>query len=307
VWVVLALSTVVSAGAGSVHAQEGSWSLTASAASGTYIFTERTNSFTVSTLGALTLGRLEITASLPWILQNGGIVGMVGEFPTPTGGTDHGVVAGRQPGETVPADKGKGKGPGPGGNASPRTPLIALALQTSSEDGDSSVAFDDAYRGAIADPLVGAGVELFRGTGVVRSVRVRGEAKIPVTDLEDGIGTGEWDFGAGGTLFVGSGRTFLFADLAWWRYGDLPELELSDGLVYGLGVSRSVAEARGSLSLTLSGATRIIDTLDPPLSLGAGLGWQVRPGWSLSVGGHAGLTEASADYGFHTGLSITIG
>lgn len=295
---------VLLAAAAPAPGQRLSYTASFSGASGTYVFADRTRTFMLTHGLTLSGGRFDVSASVPLVYQNSGVVTTIGDRIVPTGGTDHAVVSRRKPGETIPTDRGKGKGPGPAGV--PSSPISSVSAVVALQEGDS-VAFRDAYDLAVGDPLVGAGLEVHSGAGVVKSIRLRGTAKIPLTELGDGPGSGEWDFGAGASLLAGGTSTFFFADAAWWWYGDLPDLELQDGLLYGIGVSRAFARARGSVSLVLSGATRLIDSLDPPLTLGGGLGWQLGSRWFFSGGVNAGLTEASPDFGFYAGLTVSTG
>ena len=114
------------------------------------------------------------------------------------------------------------------------------------------------------------------------------------------------DFGAGGTAFAALGGTFVFADVAYWWYGDMPELELVDGLTYGIGVSRAFHEGRASVMASFLGAAATIETMKSPASLGLGFGYIPRPGRSFSAGLALGLSESSPDLSVYAGWSLGI-
>lgn len=171
---------------------------------------------------------------------------------------------------------------------------------------DTTVVFADQFDWTVGDPFLNAFATVFEGTGFVRSVQVRSAAKVPVRDVDSGVGTGEWDLGVGGSAFVGVGSFYFFGDLAYWWYGDLPELELVDGLAYGAGVSRSFMDARGSVMVSFLGAQKAIETLDAPASLALSLGYLPRIGRSYSIGAAVGLTEASPDFSIYLGWGVSL-
>jgi hypothetical protein len=169
---------------------------------------------------------------------------------------------------------------------------------------DSTVVFRNTYEVEVGDPLVSALVEIYSGLGFVHSVSLKGAAKAPLRSLESGVGTGEWDFGAGGSLVVGRGRALAIGDVSYWSFGDLPELELKGSVLYSVGVSRSILDSQGSLMLSLAGASRVIDTVDAPLSAGLGFLYMPREGRAVSLGASVGLSESSPDFSTWAGWTF---
>lgn len=281
----LALSVLLPEGRAS--AQQVTYMGTLTYSTGTYVFVERTHSLWLSSSLALRAGPLTMTGSLPVIAQNSGVVSFVAGQPLPTGGESNGAVG----------ERGMGKSIGSRGPGSSSTPMGSA---------DSTVVFRDQYEVQVGDPLLSAAFEVFQGTGLVRSVSIQGAAKAPLRSLESGVGTGEWDFGGGGSLVLGSGLTLALIDASYWSFGDLPELALGGSLLYSVGVSRAVMDARGSVLVSVSGATRIIDTEDPPLSAGVGFLISSGSGKMLSLGASAGLTEASPDVSVYVGWSLRL-
>jgi hypothetical protein len=242
---------------------------------------DRTHSLWLSNGLTLRAGPATLSASLPVIAQNSSIVSFVAGQPVPTGGESSGAVSRRGSGKI-----------GSGGNGS------------GSGATDSTVVFRDAYEIQVGDPLAFASFEAYSGLGVVRSVSVQGAAKAPLRSLESGVGTGEWDFGAGASTVFGSGSTLLFADLTYWSFGDLPDLELDGSLFYAVAVSRAVMSARGSIMASVAGGTRIMETVDPPLSVGLGFLYTLGEGKSVSLGANVGLSESSPDLSTYLGWSV---
>jgi hypothetical protein len=268
------------------RAQEVTYSGSFGYASGDYIFTRTIRTFTLHNGLNLRLGSFRLDASLPVIAQNSGTVSVVGGLPIPTGGSSHGAVAGRQGGERIHAGSGR-RGPAAGLAADPG-PYAQVAT-------DSGIDESTAYRIAVGDPMVSTGLDVYEGTGFVRSLGTRASTKVPLNGLDSGVGTGEWDYGVGATGVVGVGPVIAILDLAWWWYGDLPDLELRDGPSWGAGLALPVSRALWG-SVMASGAGRVVETADAPLSLAVGLS-RSRPGTgSLSLTAGIGLSETAPDF-----------
>lgn len=246
---------------------------------GSYIFAQRTHSFYLLSGLGVSAGRLQLDANIPLILQNSGVVSYVGGGALPTGGRDHRAVRTREPGSTVPGRRGSGS---------------AAA---------DSVEFSDEFGVEIGDPTFFGSGEIYSGTGLLRSINLSARTKIPLTDLDSGVGTGEWDYSVGGSVALIAGRVFFFGDLSHWWFGDLPELELQDGFAYGLGTGVPVMEGRGSLLATVTGAESAIRTAEAPMTLGMSFGLTVGESRQLSTGMTFGLSESSPDLGLSLGWS----
>jgi hypothetical protein len=157
------------------------------------------------------------------------------------------------------------------------------------------------YRVTLGDPFINVSTVLAESgrTSVMASLG----AKIPLNDTTN-YGTGKWD--VGGSLSLSHGlntNVLLGVDVSYWRFGDLPELDLRDGLMgsasiaylgtTGWGGSASVLAARSIVegfadSYMLSGSvTRL-----------AGIG-------AISMNFAAGLSEMAPD--FTAGLSWRVG
>lgn len=265
---------------------------------GEYLFTERTTSFTLLTGLSLDLGRLRLAASLPLLYQNSTAVTYVGGAPVPTGGPDAGAVRQREPGRKVPMGSGP-HGPGPGGRVGAMAADDAPATQVVAAPGD--------YHVDVGDPLLQAELTLHEGVGVLRRIGVHALAKAPVADVESGVGTGEWDYGAGLSLGVGGARTFLLADASFWVVGDMPDLTLRNTLAYAVSVGRSLGNGQWSVLGSVLGATAMIERVDAPVSVGLGVGYAPRSTHGFNVGVSVGLTESAPDVSSFLGWRVALG
>jgi hypothetical protein len=280
----LVLAAVHTGAATAAPAQDLAYSGSVQFASGSYIFTEPTRTLSLYNGIMWSAGRVRLTGSIPVILHSSGALTLVGGAYVPTGGTGHGAVGERSHGQKVPMGSG---GPRRSGGSG------FLSYETA-DASDSTVQAPGSYEVSIGDPLVSAGLELFRGVGLVRSLELTASAKPPINDLESGVGTGEWDVGAGGATVLGIGRVLAFVDVNYWRYGDLPELELHDGVSWAGGLAVPVTRAL-SATVFAAGTNRIIATADRALSVSVGLSYRASGASSGSVAAGGGLSETAAD------------
>lgn len=286
--VTLALS--LAATASPLVGQAVRWTGSTSYSRGSYVFDELTHTLSIANGLGLTFGRFEVSGTLPLLLQNSQWVSQVGGIPLPTGGEEAGVVQRRGPGSTVGSRSGRGSGGT--GQVDPSEP--------------AEVTYRDEFAWAVGDPFFSASAGVYEGTGFLRSIRTQVSAKAPLRGIDSGVGTGEWDVGLGGSAFASLGGTFVFADVARWWFGDLPDLELRDGLTYGAGLSRSILDSSGSVMVSFFGASPLIESMERPASLALGLSYSPRVGRSLSGGLAAGLSESSPGLSVYAGWSLAV-
>jgi hypothetical protein len=283
--------------AASVTAQTFDYSASLQYSSGEYVFTEPTHTWTLYNSLGLRSERLRFSVGLPLVLQNTSAVTYVGGVALPTGGPDYRNVRDRESGESVPMGSGgHGSGQHDGRNSDV---LFALAA------GDSVVG-PGSYVFNVADPSVSGAATVYQGWGMLRSVELTVAAKVPVQSLDSGIGTGEWDYGGGLAVTLGVGRVLFFGDASYWQYGDLPELELLDGMSYAAGVGVPVGE-RVSVMAAYSHTQQIIETVDPYTSLTVMGSRRVGATGALNAGLGMGLSEASPDFSFSLGWRLGLG
>ena len=297
------LVAVAALAATGAAAQELGYSGSVHMSSGRYIFTETTRTFSIHNGLDFRSGRLRLSAGLPVVIHNSTAVTLVGGRLVPTGGPDHAAVRQREPGRDVPMGGGRhGRTQGGAAGFDAWTPGLAAAEAVAP---DTVLAPGD-YETHLGDPSFGATLTLVEGSGALRAVDLSGWAKAPLADLESGVGTGEWDVGAGASVTLGAGRLLMFGDVGYWRYGDLPDLELQDGFTYGAGVGTPVGE-RGSLMLSFSAAETLIEAVDAWADLSLLGGYRLGERTTLSAGVGVGLTEAGADASAFVGWRVGLG
>ena len=239
-------------------------------ASGTYLFEERTTTWSLSAGIALEKGGFTLRGALPFHLQNTTLVGASGSGHIPTGGSSSGTVA----------DSGGARhGGGAGRMASNRS-------HGSVEVPASAVA---GYRAAVGDPTVALGWR--SRSPQATSFGVGAVVKIPVADTAT-FGTGEWDVGATAGLSRPLGGGLLLGlDLAYWRLGDLEDLELLDSFS-GTASLGYLGAGAWAATVLVSAGTSVLGGFDAPVSIGAGVHRLAGAG-SWSVLSTIGLTETS--------------
>jgi len=249
-------------------------------AAGTYIFTERTSSWSVSTGLAFAAGPVTLRAGLPVFYQSSTLVAATGTGYIPTGGSSSGAVA-----DSSAARSARG--------TSRRTAVVQPSRAGLDSVGADPVDVPTAaagYRWAAGDPMVSASFAGLRAgrLGVILGVT----AKVPVVDTAS-LGTGAWDVGGSlsAAVILGMG-TLLSLDVAYWRLGDPPGLDLSNPVVFG--GAASWLRGGWGFSAGVSGATPAIAGFPPSVSATASI---LRLGGAAGLGilATAGLTETAPD------------
>jgi hypothetical protein len=284
-------------GADCVQAQKLSYTGSMQYATGSYFFSENTESFSFVNGFLLSGDKTTISFSVPFIYQNSPWISYGATGYLPTGGSQHGSLTdstGRRP----------GKGSGGGGSGMGKAQTFATSFNATT---DSTITLTDtvSYNSySFGDPMVYANVNLFRSNSGSTSLQLNTNLKIPVTDPANGYGTGEWDFGVGTSLsqrFLGN--NYLYLDITKWWFGDMPDLELQDPISYSIGFSRSLSQGKWLLNATLSGYSEIINDYEPPLNAGLGVGYFVSSKMTLNSTLSIGLTESSSDAAIGLGWS----
>ena len=270
-------------GAGQAVAQQIRYLGSVQYATGSYYFTQRTNSFYFTNGLGINYGNINAYLNVPLISQNTPWISYssTGLGPLPTGGPRNGVVP-------------EGHGRGNNGQGKRKVDLGSADtlnyIQTS-----------------FGDPSLMISVSLFTSSRKTTIINGNWGVKFPLADANEGFGTGAWDIGGGLSwsqrfldhwLFMLSGM--------YWQLGDMNELDISNILSYSTGLGRSFMEGKLMGSFSFFGSTQIIDGIDPPLSLGTGLNYQITK--KLSINGNAlvGISESASDFSIGLGWNITL-
>ncbi|MGE5243158.1 MAG: hypothetical protein ACM3SQ_02895 [Betaproteobacteria bacterium] len=271
---VVALATF--AGAGPAAAQV-VYSGSVQTTTGRYIFAERTTSIFVLTGLDVAAGPVRISATIPFITQS---TPWIAYSPVliPSGGAESAQV-----GDQIR----RGKGAGAGG----RNVVVVLPADVARQTG-------------FGDPVFRVGADLF-GSRSATKVVVSGTMKAPLTDPTTGFGTGEWDYGAAVAVSRQQGPHQVFGTVEAWRFGDMPDLVIKDGLGYRVGYEGFVRSDRWSVLAAVSGWTTVLDGVDPPFSVEIGLTRHLgMSGRSVGLIASFGVTEMSPDFSLSLGWRL---
>lgn len=147
----------------------------------------------------------------------------------------------------------------------------------------------------VGDPLVRVDVRFVDDRRRRVQVGLAGALKVPIVDAATGRGTGETDYGLGGTAVTTMRRTSLMADVLYWTYGDPEGSDFTDAWSYSVGAARVVGGGRSSVTASLGGFSSGVGGAPPPVALTVGLLTLVQRGQSLALTASVGLTDSSSD------------
>ena len=246
-----------------------------SAATGRYIFAERTTSWGISTGFSVGTSSLTFRAALPVYLQNSTLIAVSSPGGgLPTGGSSSGAVA-----DSGAARKGRGG----------RAAAFLLATTDSPVDVPSSAL--TGYRTALGDPTMQVAWRAIDagGTSVTASVL----AKAPVADTAT-FGTGEWDVGGSLAAHRWIGRSLVLGvEGAYWHLGDLPTLSFRDPISGGASMTYRGSGGWGG-GLSVSASSSALEGYPGPAWVGVHLLRSSEGGgWGLNAA--LGLSETTPD------------
>jgi hypothetical protein len=175
----------------------------------------------------------------------------------------------------------------------------AAALAT--DQVDVPISSVTGYQITLGDPMINISTVLTESgrTTVLASVG----AKIPLNDTTN-VGTGKWDVGGSLSLSHGvNSNVLLGVDFSYWKFGDLPELDLRDGLMGAASIAYLSTTGWGGSASFLAARSVVEGFADSYMVSGsitrvAGIG-------AFSMNLAAGLTEMAPD--FTAGLSWRVG
>lgn len=284
-----------------VDAQRVDYAATLSAARGSFVFAEPTTSWVFTQGLSLDADRWRLGADLPVIWQNSSAITFIGGMPLPTGGPNSDAVRYRTGRGTVPT-QGHGAGGGSGGSGLTGGGHMGGAAVVDS----GYVEATGAFAAHLGDPVLHAAADLPLGASGAARLGGTVLAKIPLADPSTGVGSGEFDWGAGLSFAYVAARGFFYADVAHWVLGDMPEFPLNDLTSGSAGVGVAFGALRQlSLLASLSGATAIVETVEPPLSAGLSLGLRPRERRFFTLGLNVGLSESSPDWTLTMGYRVS--
>lgn len=238
---------------------------------GKYLFYQRTNSFYFYNGLQYNAKLFSLSATIPLVLQDSPWLSNSGVGLIPSGGIQH------------------------------------KDLKQAVKQGKLSLPDTASYnKVGLGDPVLHFNLDAVQERTTTPGISFTADLKIPISDVDNGFGTGEWDYAAGLSLFKTFERTMLFLDGSYWVIGDLPYLELKDTVAFGFSVGRLYPGKKIGLIASITGNTSTQAGFDAPLQVGIGVNQLFETGSGLSGSINFGLTETAPDIsvslGYHTGL-----
>lgn len=275
-------------GTGCIQAQSVTYSGNLQFATGSYFFTDRTESIYFTNVLSLSGDYLRVSLSIPYVIQSTPWISYSSGGGIPTGGPGHGRV-----------DRG----------------MNGLMSMNQVQDHDKirrgkhriDIPDTVSYRQAsFSDPGLSGSLRLYTSFSRNTTLNLNASAKIPLSNPETGFGTGAWDFGGGLSLFHRFRTIFLFTDVMYWQMGNMEDLDLRNPFSVSAGTGKSFKDGEWLVTASFLGSTKMIDDIDPPMSLNIGLGHFVSSRVSFSGSVSFGLTESSPDISAGAGWSIQL-
>jgi hypothetical protein len=118
--------------------------------------------------------------------------------------------------------------------------------------------------------------------------------KLPTADEDEGLGTGEPDFGLGLLLTKSFESLFASLDVGYTFIGEPSGASFDDVVSAQLTVGRRLSQ-RMALYGLLDYRTAVVDEVDDPVALGCGMRYGLREDLGLRAELRVGLTETAAD------------
>ena len=235
---------------------------------GEYFFEERANIFYFYNGLDFDSGRLNLSASIPIIIQDSPWITLTGSGLVPSGG-----------GMSAYADS-RGRFP--------------------SRDSVGTVDM------GLGDLYVKGGLDLVEMAGTRPGLQLTGSVKVPVANEDKGFGTGEWDFGAGLSISSFIKGLFLAGEASYWMFGDMPDLEFDNVISYSFSIGRPFSGGKKGLIASIYGYTDTFEDIAGPIQVALGFNYLTESGSGLTASVAMGLTESAPDLSITAGWSLPL-
>ena len=151
----------------------------------------------------------------------------------------------------------------------------------------------------IGDIYLYGNAKLLGKTHKFSGVFLNSQIKIPIANIEKGLGTGEYDYGLN-LLLKKSLKSFnLFSDIGFLVIGDSEDFTYNDPLTWGAGIGKSFRNGRYSTSVYYQQYSKIFDAYEPPRQISLGINYRLNKGIILSLAGIKGFSEISPNVGLN--------
>lgn len=282
------------------YADDFQWwlSTTGQTSKGNYIFESKSRSEYI--LFGLT-GRGErwsLSVNVPLISQKNGKYTQISEVIIETGGIDS---TGNDNWGHMDDDGGMGGGHmGDGGNMgddNPGNDSVTEVMQI------EEVISPERQTG-IGDIYLYGNYKLIGKTNNYSGLYLNTQIKIPVANVDKGLGTGKIDYGFN-ISFKKAIKTFsVFGDVGYLVLGDPKDISYIDPYTLGLGVGKSIRNGKYYALAYYQQYSVIYKNYEPPRQFTLGLNYKINSRFFVSGNWIKGFSETSPDNGLRVGIQI---
>ncbi len=143
-----------------------------------------------------------------------------------------------------------------------------------------------------------------REGGVFPSILLSGRVKAPTADRDRGLGTGEWDEGAGlGLTKLFTDKLVGLADVGYTIIGKPSGTNLRNQWSYDVGLGYYIVPTVLA-SVYYEEARSLVSGFQNPREIFAALTWKVKQDFRLNAGVEKGLSSGAPEYGFSVGAAL---
>jgi hypothetical protein len=154
----------------------------------------------------------------------------------------------------------------------------------------------EATASGMGDTTVSAAWGVVRDAAAGHGADVGAKIKIATADADDGLGTGEHDFGVFADAYKVLGRNTIFGGVGYTWFGSSPFLALEDVWSVNLGVSHRLDD-RDSAGLSFDGRQRVSASASPQRELTAFYLRKLDRRWTAQAYFLKGFADGSPDWG----------
>ena len=130
--------------------------------------------------------------------------------------------------------------------------------------------------------------------------------KIPTAGTTNNFGTGKFDYGFGFTVRKQMKGYLAVVDLGFWGLGDPSGINYNDIHVFGAGLGRFFNQNRYGLILYFESYSKILSDVEANRQISLGINYRINAKIIFTAIGAAGLSNASPDISFSSGVEWSI-
>lgn len=149
-------------------------------------------------------------------------------------------------------------------------------------------------------------IKLLGKTRKTSGIYLNSQVKIPIANIEKGLGTGKYDYGLNLSFEQSVNSFIFFSDIGFLVIGDTEDFTYNDSLTWGVGIGKNFKSGRYSTLIYYQQYSKIYDDYEPPRQISLGINYKINPRMILSLAGSKGFSETSPDAGLRGSIQWRI-